>query len=99
MTRAVGSTECGPLPGTTPPRSTYEHVNEVSKPLQHKPLLETFRADRVNRDEELAANLALPLSDSDSEDPMSSSADEKESVFSNVSYREIATRMSPNRQR
>ncbi|XP_067935963.1 kinesin-like protein KIF11-B [Watersipora subatra] len=69
--------------GSTPPKMEYQYVKEIQKPLVHKIILDAFRADKLNRDTETAANLALPLSDSEEEQGMSI-ADEKESVF-NVS--------------
>lgn len=73
--------------GNTPPRTDYEYNKDISKPLIHKKLLDTFRADRVSRDEDMAINLALPLSDSEDEGQMATSTDEQElSDGANVSF-------------
>ena len=59
---------CLLLLGSTPAKTEYEHVKEVTKPLVHENLLTVFRAERIANNEEVAANLALPLSDSDEEE-------------------------------
>ena len=70
------------LLGATPPRTDYEYVRKISKPLVHESLLQMFRTEKLSKEEDMAANMALPLSDSEDEEPIISSSEDKESVFS-----------------
>lgn len=74
------------MTGNTPGRTQYEYVRDITAPLVHRQLLTEFCSDKLTREEDMAANLALPLTDSESED-MSDSADlplhgKESSVFS-----------------
>lgn len=73
--------------GLTPPRTDYEYVRTIHKPLVHQQLLETFRLEKLDEDEDAAANMALPLTDSEDEfdEITASSGDDKESIFADVS--------------